>query len=75
MQSLFSRLAVAMAMTSAAMVFPISSPAQSIWLDRSRDKMLALEILTPNFAGENNASFTTSRHSARVNSECNQCDR
>ncbi|MDZ7344111.1 MAG: hypothetical protein ONA90_06315, partial [candidate division KSB1 bacterium] len=60
MQSRFSRLAVAMAVTSAAILFPISSPAQSIWLDRSSNKMLALEILKPNFKGEDKSSFTTS---------------
>jgi hypothetical protein len=60
MQSLFPRIVVAMTMTSAAMSFPISSPAQSIWLDRRHDKTITLEILKPNFDGEDNTTLATS---------------
>ena len=34
--------------------------AQSIWLDRSHDKTISLEILKPNFEGDDNTTFTTS---------------
>jgi hypothetical protein len=65
MQSLFSRLVLAMTMTSAAMIFPISSPAQSIWLDRSQEKTLALEVLRPDFKNEDD-EFARSSNSGWV---------
>lgn len=52
MQSTFSCHVVAMTMASAAVIFPISSPAQSIWLDRRQDKTLAMEVLRPDFKNE-----------------------
>ncbi|MFQ5706092.1 MAG: hypothetical protein ACE5HO_01500 [bacterium] len=39
---------------------PISLPAQSIWLRRSPEKTIAIEVLKPNFAGEFNTTFLTS---------------
>lgn len=62
MQTLFSRIAKMLAVTSAAMIIPAIAPAQSIWLDRSPDKMLALEILKPSLKGEENVSFTTAAY-------------
>lgn len=62
MKTLYSRLVMMLAAAGAAMIFPASSPAQSIWLDRSQDKMLALEILKPSFKGEENVSFTTAAY-------------
>ena len=46
--------------TIVTLLFPASLSAQSIWLDRSHDKTIALEILKPNFEGEDNTTFTTS---------------
>lgn len=62
MQTLFFRIATMLAVASAAMFVPATAPAQSIWLDRSSDKMLALEILKPSFKGEENVSFTTAAY-------------
>ncbi|MCI0693368.1 hypothetical protein L0337_15360 [candidate division KSB1 bacterium] len=47
------------------MIFPISSPAQSIWLDRSQEKTLALEVLRPDFKNEDN-EFVRSTNSGWV---------
>lgn len=62
MQTLFSRIATILAVTSAVIIVPATTPAQSIWLDRGPDKMLAFEILKPSFIGEENVSFTTAAY-------------
>lgn len=40
---------VAMCLTA---LFPIALQAQSIWLDRSQDKSIGLEVMRPNFSAE-----------------------
>lgn len=62
MKTLYSRIMMMLAAAGVAMIFPASSPAQSIWLDRSSDKLLALEILKPSFNGEENVSFATAAY-------------
>ncbi len=44
------------------LIMPVSLSAQSIWLDRgeSQEKSFAIEILKPNFDGEDNTTFATS---------------
>lgn len=46
----------------AVFLLPFSLPAQSIWVDRSHNKTIALEILKPNLAGDfyDNTTFPTS---------------
>jgi hypothetical protein len=41
-------------------LIPAVLPAQSIWLDRSHDKSVSLEILKPNFKHEEHTKFPTS---------------
>lgn len=58
MQNKLSAFVVAM------MIILIASPgllsAQSIWLDRRHDKTISVEILKPNFDGDDNTTFATS---------------
>jgi len=60
MQRALSILVVTMAMVVATTILPSSLAAQSIWLDRSHDKTISLEILKPDFQGKDNTTFTTS---------------
>jgi len=43
-----------------AVFIPVSLRAQSIWLDRSHDRSVGLEIFKPNFKNINDATITTS---------------
>ena len=51
---------LAAALIFSILIDPGGLYAQSIWLDRSHDKTVSLEILKPNFEGEDNTTFTTS---------------
>lgn len=52
----------ALVIAVAAFVLPFSLTAQSIWVDRSHNKTIGLEILKPNLAGDfyDNTTFPTS---------------
>lgn len=62
MQTPFSRIMKMLVVASAAIIVPATAPAQSLWLDPSSDKLLALEILKPSFKGEENVSFPTAAY-------------
>ncbi|MGH7453200.1 MAG: hypothetical protein ACRENG_17755 [bacterium] len=61
MQKTSSYFALAMAALSVAALVPTSLPAQSLWLDRSHDKTIALEVIKPDFKNNNLGTFTSSR--------------
>lgn len=58
MQKAKSFLMKTLAAASLAALFPGSSPAQSIWLDRSHDKTAAVEFYIPNFTDEGISTST-----------------
>jgi len=47
-------------LTITTLLFPIALLSQPLWLDRSHDKTVALEILKPDFDDEYNTTFTSS---------------
>lgn len=57
-----SRLISVFAVATIILLLPFSLTAQSIWVDRSHNKTIALEILKPNLAGDfyDNTTFPTS---------------